>query len=824
MTTEQTYMRKPLSAGEPVRYWQLGAVMEERFDTPDQPMKGEMDPFFFLTKHKNFIPHEYPCRTIFAETYRGKRPDVRGHFEPTRWWLPFGSPRVDLSGFWFRPTRLATWARTHIEASEAGPAKIRLGTCGGAVLFLNGEEIGWMAPYGRNLETKQEFALPLKAGLNEITLFFDDLAERDARYFYQFDYLSGPVAKIAIPVPVEGSVAESIETALEGMHLDRPAYFSGDITLLFAKPLPVAVDVNVAVEGDFMSRERFDHDFKLEAGATRLNLGPAEQAPADFRHFRITLDAGGFVAARPLGVEICHAERQGSAPAALADRISETLDAISEHSERDTVRAFARLASGRAGADTDAMIEEILPSIEDCHDCADFSLVPLIWSRTVWGQDINEKTRARIDGAILNYRYWMDEPGNDVQWYFSENHALLFHTACYLAGHLLPDATFVRSGRKGAEQSKIGAARVRAWLDHFEHWEMAEFNSAPYFPIDLKGLTALAALSPDKDIADRAKAGIVRLCEIIARSAHHGMVTAAQGRSYEHTLCAGRSLELSGVARLLWGKGWYGRRVHALPQLAVCLRDHGLEVPAELLAIADHRGSSHQEWRFAQGQDKFAALYHYKGEHYAMGSAVHYRWKDWGYQETVLHLRIGEKPEAAIWINHPGEVIQLGYGRPSYWGGCGTVPRVQQYRGLAIADFDVHEDQPEFSHAWFPQAEFEESRVSGNTALARSGTGVALLIGSGELLPVTEGPSAGAELRLAGRKTRWIVRLAEAGDLVSAETRYGGLKAEVAEDGTIIIHDPDYGPVKFMADGSVNAEGRTLRREDYTVTGEAIAL
>lgn len=823
MTTEQNYMRKTLNAGEPVRYWQLGALMEQRFDVADQPMKGEMDPFFFLTKHKNFIPHEYPCRTIFAETYRGKRPDVRGTFEATRWWLPFGSPRVDLSGFWFRPTRLGTWARTYLEAKQAGKARIRLGTCGGAVLFLNGQEVGWMAPYGRNLETKQEFELDLKAGLNEITLFFDDLAERDARYFYQFDYLSGPDTTIAIPVPVEGSVADSIEEALEGMHLDRPAYFSGDITLLFAKPLPVSVEVNVAVEGDFMSRERFDHDFKLAAGATSLNLGPTESAPADFRHFRIMLNAGGFVAARPLGVEICHAERQGVASASLQDRIAETLDEVSEHSERDTVRAFARLASGRAGADTDAMIEEILPSIEDCHDCADFSLVPLIWSRTVWGTDINEKTRARIDGAILNYRYWMDEPGNDVQWYFSENHALLFHTSCYLAGHLLPDATFVRSGRKGTEQSKIGAERVRAWLDHFEHWEMAEFNSAPYFPIDLKGLTALAALSPDKDIADRAKTGIIRLCEIIARSAHHGMVTAAQGRSYEHTLCAGRSLELSAVARLLWGKGWFGRRVHALPQLAVCIRDHGLVVPEELAAIASHRRDTHQEWRFAQGQDSFAALYHYKGEHFAMGSAVHYRWKDWGYQETVLHLRIGEKPEAAIWINHPGEIIQLGYGRPSYWGGCGSVPRVQQYRGLAIVEFDVHEEQPGFSHAWFPQAEFDESRISGNTAIARSGRGVALLIGSDTLSQVHEGPSANAELRIDGRKTRWIVRLAEGDDTASVETRYGGLAA-VENDGIFTIEDPDYGSVRFLSDGSVEAEGRTIRREDYTVKGKVSEL
>lgn len=824
MSTEQNWMKKPLNAGEPVRYWQLGALMEERFDTPDQPMKGEMDPFFFLTKHKNFIPHEYPCRTIFAETFRGKRPDLRGRFEPTRWWLPFGSPRVDLSGFWFRPTRLATWARTQIEASEAGTARIRLGTCGGAILFLNGEEIGWMAPYGRNLETKQEFELPLKAGLNEITLFFDDLAERDARYFYQFDYLSGPDVQIAIPVPVEGSVAESIEAALEGMHLDRPAYFSGEITLLFAEPLPVAVRVNVAVEGDFMSRERFDHDFTLDAGAVSLNLGPAEQAPADFRHFRITLDASGFVAARPLGVEICHAESQGKAPDTLDARIRETLDVISEHSERDTVSAFARLASGRAGPETDAIIEEILPTIEDCHDCADFSLVPLIWSRTVWGADIGEKTRTRIDKAILAYRYWMDEPGNDVQWYFSENHALLFHTSCYLAGHLLPDETFTRSGRKGAEQSRIGAERVRAWLDHFEHWEMAEFNSAPYFPIDLKGLTALAALSPDADIAERAKAGIVRLCEIVARSAHHGMLTAAQGRSYEHTLCAGRSLELSGLARLLWGKGWYGRRVHALPQMAVCLRDHGLVVPQELQSIADHRREAHQEWRFAQGENSFAALYHYKGEHFAMGSAVHYRWGDWGYQETVLHLRIGEKPEATIFINHPGEIIQLGYGRPSYWGGCGTVPRVQQYRGLTVVDFALHEDQPEFSHAWFPQAEFEESRVSGQRALARSGKGVALLIGSDTLQPVAHGPSAGAELRIAGRRTRWIVRLTESEDLSAVEARFGSLAVQADDDGTFVIEDPDYGAVRFKADGSVEAEGRIIRRTDYTVKGEAIDL
>jgi hypothetical protein len=128
------------------------------------------------------------------------------------------------------------------------------------------------------------------------------------------------------------------------------------------------------------------------------------------------------------------------------------------------------------------MIAASLEAIEDCHDCADFILVPLLWSRAKYADKLDAAVVARIDAAMLGYRYWMDERGNDVQWYFSENHALLFHTAAYLAGHILPEGRFVRSGRTGKEQSAVGGERVHAWLDHFEKWEMAEFNSAPYFP------------------------------------------------------------------------------------------------------------------------------------------------------------------------------------------------------------------------------------------------------------------------------------------------------------------------------------------------------
>jgi hypothetical protein len=818
--TPAFFLRRPLAAGDPITTWQLGHTAEARYDVPDQPMQGEMDPFFFLTRHKNFIPHEYPCRTRFAAERRGKRPEPIGAFAPLRNWLPFGSPRVDLSGFWFRPTTLGTWARGVLIASHAGPARLALETCGGAVLFINGREAGWIAGYVRNLAARSELAVDLAAGENELLVWFDDLAERDARYFFQLDYIGGPDAAQALPVPIDGALAAAVEAALDGMHFAQPTCTSGTVALRIAAPLPAAATVSVSAAG-----ARFERP--LDAGAARLEIADIASWPAGFHHVAVTLALGGFAASRAFGLEICHAARQGAAPASRDARIAEALDEVAEHAAPDTVRALARLATGRAGPETDAMIADALPAIEDCHDCADFLLVPLLWCRSACGNAIAPALRARVDRAILGYRYWMDEPGNDVQWYFSENHALLFHTAAYLAGHLLPDGQFARSGRRGVEQSRIGLARVRAWLDHFATWEMAEFNSAPYFPIDLKGLTALMALAPDADVRERAGAAIVRLVEIVARSAHHGLMTAAQGRSYEHSLCAGRSLELSAIARLLWGRGGYGHRFHALPLLALCLRDHGLQLPGELAEIAVWPRDDAQEWCFAQGQDRFARLYHYKTRAYALGTAARYRWNEWGYQETVLHLRLGDSPEAQIWINHPGEVIHAGHGRPSYWGGSGSLPRVQQYRGLAIVQFAAAAEQPAFTHAWFPGFAFDEATVDGAVAVARSGQGLALLKASAPLEPVTTGPTAGTELRLPGRTATWIVRVgdtAQQGKAAKFAARFSGLALRAGEGGRLLVDDPEYGAVVFHADGRIAAEGRIVDPGTWTVAGEVRRL
>lgn len=826
-TTENLY-RRVLQSGEAIRYWHYSAIASERYDVADVPMQGDMDPFFFLSKKKNFIPHTYPCRVDFQTRFLDKKPHPFGPCELTRWWFPFGSDRVDLSGFWFRPTRIGAWAKTWLEAEVAGEVTLRLTTCGGSIVHVNGTEVAWTASYQRNLENTVEISVVLQPGLNEVLVWFDDLAERDIRFFFQFDYLSGVPVNVALPTPIAAKQVREIETLLEGVSFEHAAYSEGDIRLCFPAPASTPIEIHCQVLGDFISLdEPVALSATLRQGERVARIADAAALPADFRNFVITLRYQDFEISRTLGVEICHAHAQQQVPETLQARIAEALHTVATQGEYSSVKALARLACGMADDETHAMLEGVLPSIIDCHDCADFTLVPLLWCRIVWGESIAVSTRDKIDYAILNFRYWMDEPGNDVQWYFSENHALLFHTAAYLAGSAMPHAHFVRANRNGHAQAAAGKQRVLDWLSHFERCEMAEWNSAPYFPVDLKGLTALAALAPDADIAARSRQAIQRLLEQIARSCHQGMLTASQGRSYEHTLRAGRSLELAAIARLLWGKGNYGCRFHALPQLALLLRDHGLVIDPALASIAAWQKPTALAWCFAQGANRIARLYHYKTRDVAMGSIAGYRWGEWGYQETPLHLRLGDVPEAQVWINHPGETIHGGFGRPSYWGGCGTLPRVQQYRGLAILRFSAHEGQPDFSHAWLPQEAFSEVRIDGARIALRGGDGMALLFGSQPFDVVETGPTRQCEVRQQGRITTWLVRLNDDPASTSLDAfadRFAALSPQEEGEGTLRVVDPVYGDVQFLPDGRIVAQGRTLDPDDWSVAGTSQEL
>jgi hypothetical protein len=191
---------------------------------------------------------------------------------------------------------------------------------------------------------------------------------------------------------------------------------------------------------------------------------------------------------------------------------------VAEGGEADTLRPSARLALGDAAPQRRALFEAALPRIDDCWDCADSPWVRSCGGGCASRYHLGDDLCARIDRTVAGYRYWMDEPGDDVQWYFSENHALLFHTAAHLGGHLLPDATFTRSGRKGSEQSAVGAKALARLARPLRGLGDGRVQLRPLLPHRPQGPDRPLRPLPDPDIRERAGRGIARLVEIVANS------------------------------------------------------------------------------------------------------------------------------------------------------------------------------------------------------------------------------------------------------------------------------------------------------------------
>ena len=180
---------------------------------------------------------------------------------------------------------------------------------------------------------------------------------------------------------------------------------------------------------------------------------------------------------------------------------------MAEHGEPDTVTALARLAArARRRRDRGHDRGGARP-IDDCWDCADFALVPLLWCAAA--------LRATCSAPRSAPASTPPSPATATGWTSPATTCSGTSRRTTRCCSTPPPTSPGTCCRRRASPARAGPApssppsvrdRVRAWLDHFERWEMAEFNSAPYFPIDLKGLCALFALAPDADIAAAAPA------------------------------------------------------------------------------------------------------------------------------------------------------------------------------------------------------------------------------------------------------------------------------------------------------------------------------
>lgn len=206
---------------------------------------------------------------------------------------------------------------------------------------------------------------------------------------------------------------------------------------------------------------------------------------------------------------------QGQAP--LKVRLAEEDDALPLYRRANAARyedegraLLTRLKLGKADEQAQALLVRLLQRVSAREEGSSSALISLLWLWHDYHGDIFVPVLwRRVRSAILGYRYWFDELGNDVMWFTSANNALSFHTAQYLAGQMFRDERFTASGRLGREQQALAAQRLAYWSVNVTPQD----GAAP-------SLLALSQLADDAGL--RARAQRLLTSDLSLSSSHAG--------------------------------------------------------------------------------------------------------------------------------------------------------------------------------------------------------------------------------------------------------------------------------------------------------------
>jgi hypothetical protein len=683
---------------------------------------------------------------------------------------------VNLTGFYHTMHYLRGWAYAELEAAHECTVTATLTTNGPADLWLNEQhqhrqvDFQWQIPYHRS------FPLTLTAGRNRLWVQMENVAARACPFVMalHLDGIASEEIKVILPSAMpQFERRQRLEAIFATAYLEQSLYHR-DHELKLKWPADARVSGEICVRIQSPRGRIYVEAAPFVRPGIEVNLGKAvhlSDGPYQvvlmpkleeyYEHGlrlvrRIPLHvANGKFATTPAG---SYEERR---LAALDDAVRRNLNLFSE---------IAKMALGRWGQIKPAVVEEAIAGINHRADCSDFYMTGLLGALIRYGDHPNfpADLKAKIEECILNFKYWIDEPGVDAMCYWTENHQILFHTCEVLAGQLFPDRQFPNVARSGAWHREQGEARVLSWLRKRASGGFVEWDSNCYFSEDVLALSHLTDLAENQEVAEMAAVVLDKLFFTMAVNSFQGVFGSTHGRSYASMVKGGRLEPTSGLARLLWGQGVLNERILGVVGLA-CAQSYelppviaqvGAVAPIELWSRERHAGE------FEQWCDQKTGVWEvnkvtYKTPDYMLCSAQDYHPGEAGVQQHIWQATLG--PDAVVFVNHPHCLSEDNSHRPNFWAGNVVLPRVAQWKDVLVAIHQLAEDDwLGFTHAYFPSWAFDEYRLQDGWLFARKGDGYLALTAACGLEPVWRGPGAFEEVRSHGRNNIWFVQMGRA--------------------------------------------------------------
>jgi hypothetical protein len=266
------------------------------------------------------------------------------------------------------------------------------------------------------------------------------------------------------------------------------------------------------------------------------------------------------------------------------ERKTEFFDLHKNKDDNNLHAALVQLFIGETPSDKGFI--NAIDKINKREDCADFSMIGLIRFIYQFGDThlIRPALKDSVKRAILNFKYWPDEPGIDNMCTWSENHHILFSTCEYLAGHYYPDETFSNAEHIGLEKYNRGKDRVHRWLELRYKTGFSEWLSNVYYTEDIAPLVALVDFSPDTEIRQKAAMVLDLMLLDMALNHYKGTFGSTHGRSYFSSKISGNRESSRSIYKLAFGLNQFSTGNMATSALAI---SKNYQIPAVLHEIAN---------------------------------------------------------------------------------------------------------------------------------------------------------------------------------------------------------------------------------------------
>ncbi len=180
----------------------------------------------------------------------------------------------------------------------------------------------------------------------------------------------------------------------------------------------------------------------------------------------------------------------------------------------------------------DECIQPTIQYINSRYDCSDFSLLFLLRFYLEYKDLLPESNKATIRNTFLNFKYWMDEPGEDSMCYWSENHQIIFAVCEYLAGSEWNREVFTNNGMTGEQHRTKALKRINIWLEQRFKYGFSEWYSNNYYPEDIAPMANYIQFSDDKESVERMKIVFDLLWFDVATHSVNNTFVASSSRMY----------------------------------------------------------------------------------------------------------------------------------------------------------------------------------------------------------------------------------------------------------------------------------------------------